>query len=78
MLRESTAALGNVSVATFDGLDGRVRAQAGRLGGAARHPRHQRLRIRVQMALMNRRLAPEIETVSCNPPAATRLSAREC
>ena len=69
MLRESTAALGNVSVATFDGL----------LVDYAREQRaHAVIRgIRAisdyeyefQMALMNRRLSPDVETIFLMPDA---------
>jgi pantetheine-phosphate adenylyltransferase len=67
MLREVTSALPNVSVATFDGM---MVDFARKLGA------HAVLRgIRAisdyeyefQMALMNRRLAPEIETVFLQP-----------
>lgn len=67
MLRESTSSLGNVSVATFDGLTVEF---ARRLGATAvlrgiraiSDYEHE-----FQMALMNRRLAPEIETVFLQP-----------
>jgi pantetheine-phosphate adenylyltransferase len=67
MLCESTSALGNVSVATFDGL---MVDFARRLGATAvlrgiraiSDYEHE-----FQMALMNRRLAPEIETVFLQP-----------
>jgi pantetheine-phosphate adenylyltransferase len=67
MLRESTGMLGNVSVATFDGL---MVDFARRLGATAvlrgiraiSDYEHE-----FQMALMNRRLAPEIETVFLQP-----------
>jgi pantetheine-phosphate adenylyltransferase len=67
MLRESTAGLANVSVATFDGL---MVEFARRLGATAvlrgiraiSDYEHE-----FQMALMNRRLAPEIETVFLQP-----------
>jgi pantetheine-phosphate adenylyltransferase len=67
MLRESTSMLGNVSVATFDGL---MVDFARRLGATAvlrgiraiSDYEHE-----FQMALMNRRLAPEIETVFLQP-----------
>jgi pantetheine-phosphate adenylyltransferase len=67
MLRESTHSLGNVSVATFDGLTVEF---ARRLGATAvlrgiraiSDYEHE-----FQMALMNRRLAPEIETVFLQP-----------
>jgi pantetheine-phosphate adenylyltransferase len=67
MLRESTSALGNVTVATFDGL---MVDFARNLGATAvlrgiraiSDYEHE-----FQMALMNRRLAPEIETVFLQP-----------
>jgi pantetheine-phosphate adenylyltransferase len=67
MLRESTGALGNVSVATFDGLMvefARQRSATAVLRGirAISDYEHE-----FQMALMNRRLAPEIETVFLQP-----------
>ena len=52
MLTEVTAAIGNVSVATFDGL----MVEFARQQGAS-----------AVMALMNRRLAPEVETVFLQP-----------
>ncbi|MGA8043662.1 MAG: pantetheine-phosphate adenylyltransferase [Terracidiphilus sp.] len=67
MLRESTKALGNVSVATFDGLMvefARHLDATAVLRGirAISDYEHE-----FQMALMNRRLAPEIETVFLQP-----------
>ena len=67
MLRESTGSLGNVSVATFDGLmvdfARRLEATAVLRGiRAISDYEHE-----FQMALMNRRLAPEIETVFLQP-----------
>jgi pantetheine-phosphate adenylyltransferase len=67
MLRESTAALTNVSVATFDGL----MVEFARKQGASAVLRGIRAisdyEYEFQMALMNRRLAPEIETVFLQP-----------
>ena len=67
MLRESTAALTNVSVATFDGL----MVEFSRKQGASAVLRGIRAisdyEYEFQMALMNRRLAPEIETVFLQP-----------
>jgi pantetheine-phosphate adenylyltransferase len=67
MLKESTAALSNVSVATFDGL----MVEFARLQGASAVLRGIRAisdyEYEFQMALMNRRLAPEIETVFLQP-----------
>jgi pantetheine-phosphate adenylyltransferase len=67
MLREATGSLGNVSVATFDGLmfefARRLDATAVLRGiRAISDYEHE-----FQMALMNRRLAPEIETVFLQP-----------
>jgi pantetheine-phosphate adenylyltransferase len=67
MLRESTAALENVSVATFGGL----MVEFARKQGASAVLRGIRAisdyEYEFQMALMNRRLAPEIETVFLQP-----------
>ena len=67
MLREATAEIGNVSVARFDGLMVEFARQQGAsavLRGirAISDYEHE-----FQMALMNRRLAPEIETVFLQP-----------
>jgi len=67
MLREATAGIGNVSVATFDGLMVEFARQQGAsavLRGirAISDYEHE-----FQMALMNRRLAPEVETVFLQP-----------
>ena len=67
MLRESTSALDNVSVATFDGLMVEFARQLGAravLRGIRAIPDYEH---EFQMALMNRRLAPEIETVFLQP-----------
>ncbi len=67
MLKESTASLTNVSVATFDGL----MVEFARRQGAKAVLRGIRAisdyEYEFQMALMNRRLAPEIETVFLQP-----------
>jgi pantetheine-phosphate adenylyltransferase len=67
MLTEATAPLDNVSVATFDGL----MVDFARRQGAAAVLRGIRAisdyEHEFQMALMNRRLAPEIETVFLQP-----------
>ncbi len=67
MLHESTSSLGNVSVATFDGL----MVEFARHLGATAVLRGIRAisdyEHEFQMALMNRRLAPEIETVFLQP-----------
>ena len=67
MLTEATAPLENVTVATFDGLTvdfARKKGAAAVLRGirAISDYEHE-----FQMALMNRRLAPEIETVFLQP-----------
>ncbi len=67
MLIEATADIGNVSVATFDGLTVEFARQLGAsamLRGirAISDYEHE-----FQMALMNRRLAPEVETVFLQP-----------
>jgi pantetheine-phosphate adenylyltransferase len=67
MLREVTASIGNVTVATFDGL----MVEFARRQGATAVLRGIRAisdyEHEFQMALMNRRLAPEIETVFLQP-----------
>jgi pantetheine-phosphate adenylyltransferase len=67
MLEEATRAMSNVSVATFDGL----MVEFARLQGASAVLRGIRAisdyEYEFQMALMNRRLAPEIETVFLQP-----------
>ena len=67
MLKEATSALDNVSIATFDGL----MVDFARMQGAMAVLRGIRAisdyEHEFQMALMNRRLAPEIETVFLQP-----------
>jgi pantetheine-phosphate adenylyltransferase len=67
MLKEATASLPNVSIATFDGL----MVEFARKQGATAVLRGIRAisdyEYEFQMALMNRRLAPEIETVFLQP-----------
>jgi len=67
MLKEVTGAIENVSVATFDGL----MVEFARKQGASAVLRGIRAisdyEYEFQMALMNRRLAPEIETVFLQP-----------
>jgi len=67
MLKEVTGAIENVSVATFDGL----MVEFARQQGASAVLRGIRAisdyEYEFQMALMNRRLAPEIETVFLQP-----------
>ncbi|MFZ1941957.1 MAG: pantetheine-phosphate adenylyltransferase [Terracidiphilus sp.] len=67
MLKEVTAGIGNISVATFDGMMVEFARQQGAsavLRGirAISDYEHE-----FQMALMNRRLAPEVETVFLQP-----------
>ncbi len=67
MLREVTSALPNVSVATFDGM---MVDFARKLGASAVLRGIRAIsdyEYEFQMALMNRRLAPEIETVFLQP-----------
>jgi pantetheine-phosphate adenylyltransferase len=67
MLQEATRALGNVSVATFDGLMvdfARSISATAVLRGIRAITDYE---YEFQMALMNRRLAPEIETVFLQP-----------
>lgn len=67
MLKEATSSLGNVSIATFNGL----MVEFARQQGASAVLRGIRAisdyEYEFQMALMNRRLAPEIETVFLQP-----------
>jgi len=67
MLKEVTVAIGNVSVATFDGLT----VEFARRQGATAVLRGIRAisdyEHEFQTALMNRRLAPEVETVFLQP-----------
>jgi len=67
MLEEVTSTIGNVTVATFDGM----MVDFARLQGATAVLRGIRAisdyEHEFQMALMNRRLAPEIETVFLQP-----------
>jgi pantetheine-phosphate adenylyltransferase len=67
MLKEATGGIGNVSVATFDGL----MVEFARSQGASAVLRGIRAisdyEYEFQMALMNRRLAPELETVFLQP-----------
>lgn len=67
MLKEATAGIGNVSVATFDGLMvdfARDQGASAVLRGIRAISEYEH---EFQMALMNRRLAPEIETVFLQP-----------
>jgi pantetheine-phosphate adenylyltransferase len=67
MLKEATAGIGHVSVATFEGM----MVEFARQQGASAVLRGIRAisdyEYEFQMALMNRRLAPEIETVFLQP-----------
>ena len=67
MLRESTSALGNVTVATFDGLMVEFARQQGAKAVLRGIRAISDYEYEFQMALMNRRLAPEIETVFLQP-----------
>jgi pantetheine-phosphate adenylyltransferase len=67
MLRESTVNLGNVSVATFDGLMVDFARQLGVKAVLRGIRAISDYEYEFQMALMNRRLAPEIETVFLQP-----------
>ena len=67
MLEESTAALSNVSVATFDGLMVEFARQQGATAVLRGIRAISDYEYEFQMALMNRRLAPEIETVFLQP-----------
>jgi pantetheine-phosphate adenylyltransferase len=67
MLQEATRTLGNVSIATFDGLMVEFARQQGAsvvLRGIRAISDYE---YEFQMALMNRRLAPEVETVFLQP-----------
>ncbi|MGA2852051.1 MAG: pantetheine-phosphate adenylyltransferase [Terracidiphilus sp.] len=67
MLSEATKALGNVSVATFDGLMVDFARQLGATAVLRGIRAISDYEHEFQMALMNRRLAPEIETVFLQP-----------
>ena len=67
MLKEATSALGNVSVATFDGLMVEFARQQGATAVLRGIRAISDYEHEFQMALMNRRLAPEIETVFLQP-----------
>ena len=67
MLAEATASLGNVSVATFDGLMVDFARQLGATAVLRGIRAISDYEHEFQMALMNRRLAPEIETVFLQP-----------
>jgi pantetheine-phosphate adenylyltransferase len=67
MLAESTRSLENVSVATFDGLMVDFARQLGATAVLRGIRAISDYEHEFQMALMNRRLAPEIETVFLQP-----------
>jgi len=67
MLREATSTLENVSVATFDGLMVDFARQLGAKAALRGIRAISDYEHEFQMALMNRRLAPEIETVFLQP-----------
>jgi pantetheine-phosphate adenylyltransferase len=67
MLRESTNMLTNVSVATFDGMMVDFARQQGATAVLRGIRAISDYEHEFQMALMNRRLAPEIETVFLQP-----------
>lgn len=67
MLRESTSSMGNVSVGTFNGLMVEFARQEGATAVLRGIRAISDYEYEFQMALMNRRLAPEIETVFLQP-----------
>jgi pantetheine-phosphate adenylyltransferase len=67
MLKEATSALSNVSVATFDGLMVEFARQQGATAVLRGIRAISDYEHEFQMALMNRRLAPEVETVFLQP-----------
>jgi len=67
MLREVTASLPNVSISTFDGLMVEFARQQGATAVLRGIRAISDYEYEFQMALMNRRLAPEIETVFLQP-----------
>ena len=67
MLRESTAGMSNVSVATFNGLMVDFARQQGAKAVLRGIRAISDYEYEFQMALMNRRLAPEIETDFLQP-----------
>jgi pantetheine-phosphate adenylyltransferase len=67
MLKESIRQLGNVSVATFEGLMVDFARQSGATAVLRGIRAITDYEYEFQMALMNRRLAPEIETVFLQP-----------
>jgi pantetheine-phosphate adenylyltransferase len=67
MLRESISGMSNVSVATFDGLMVDFARQQGATAVLRGIRAISDYEYEFQMALMNRRLAPDIETVFLQP-----------
>jgi pantetheine-phosphate adenylyltransferase len=67
MLKESTGALSNVSVTSFDGLMVEFARQQGATAVLRGIRAISDYEHEFQMALMNRRLAPEVETVFLQP-----------
>ena len=67
MLKEATSALGSVSIAMFDGLMVEFARQQGATAVLRGIRAISDYEHEFQMALMNRRLAPEIETVFLQP-----------
>jgi len=67
MLREATGSMGNVSVGTFNGLMVEFARQEGATAVLRGIRAISDYEYEFQMALMNRRLAPEIETVFLQP-----------
>ena len=67
MLTEATGTLGNVAIATFDGLMVEFARQLGASAVLRGIRAISDYEYEFQMALMNRRLAPEIETVFLQP-----------
>jgi pantetheine-phosphate adenylyltransferase len=67
MLKEAVAGIGNASVATFDGLMVEFARQQGATAVLRGIRAISDYEHEFQMALMNRRLAPEIETVFLQP-----------
>ena len=67
MMEEATGPLGNISVATFDGLTVEFARHIGATAVLRGIRAISDYEHEFQMALMNRRLAPEIETVFLQP-----------
>jgi pantetheine-phosphate adenylyltransferase len=67
MLKEATAGIGHVSVATFEGMMVEFARQQGATAVLRGIRAISDYEHEFQMALMNRRLAPEIETVFLQP-----------